>query len=199
MFVEVPEEIKEEIKKVCREYGFEKVDFYPYYEGSGDSRSRTQARSRNRTSIIFYYNFLDPAVELYRIDSELLRGVTRVVCLHEVKHYDFPSPPDANDWEVQQRASQAYGNHKEFAILDTLLLFFSVARWLDKNELREKISKYLDNFAWLTPAEREEIVNLMSDKKFYSKRRLKKLLSDKKDSRAERFLRRIRRAFSTML
>ena len=193
MDIDLPENVKEEIKKVSRQYGFRKVDFYPYYEGSGDSRSRSQARSRNPESIIFYYNFLDSALQLYqKVGVELLRKVTEVVCLHERKHYDFPDPPNANDQEVQKRAADAYGDRKEFCILDTLLFVFTYTEWMSEEELRKTVSKYLDeNLRWLKPEEKEEIVNIMSNKKFYRKKHLKRMLT-RKEYQTKSFIQRIK-------
>ncbi len=192
MYVEIPQSAREEIERVSRRYGFTKVNFYPYYEGSGDSRSRTQARTPNPETIIFYYNFLDSALRLYEIDAELLRKVTEVVCLHERKHYDFPDPPNADDQEVQKRAAEAYGNRKEFCILDILLFVFTYTEWMSEEELRKTVSKYLDeNLGWLKPEEREEIVNIMSNKRFYRKKHLKRMLITK-EYQPKSFLERIK-------
>jgi hypothetical protein len=181
--VDLSQNVQQEIESIAREHGFENVAFYPEYE-SGRSRSLRQADTRDPKSIAFNYLFLRPASKLYRIHPELLRRVTKVVCLHERKHYEFPDPRNADDWKVQEKASQAYGEDIEFAILDALLLFYEASH-LDDKYLGDLVSDYLNEFYWLSPVEMEAAVAILSNKNFYQKRSLRKFAQGLLTSQSE--------------
>ena len=178
--VNIPKILQQEIETIAREYGFNEVHVDPDWPGFGSGRVLRQAKTKNPESITFEYAFLRPAAELYKVHPELLRKVTRVVCLHERKHHDlqFFSNTNTEEWEIQSKASEAYGDHNEFAILDTLLLVYSFTKYSDKRELRKVVSHYLSNFTWISLREREQIVEELSNKKFYREKNLKRILLD---------------------
>ncbi len=181
MRVYLKEKLKKLLKDVAKKYGFENVNFVEYYE-SGRSISRKQAQSKNPKEITYSFLSLFPLKEIYEISPEITEKVAEVVCLHERAHYKFPKPPEADEWEVQEKAAQMYGNYVEYAILDSLLLFFLCPSNVKNDKLKRDILKYINNYKKLTEEEKKKIVDgfieLKKVKKavFFRKRKIERTL-----------------------